>query len=146
MVLAQPAFRLVLVCVMFSVVGVGCESRQPSGEAKKEAPPPEPAKIEAPTTGAETALLAPTAAQGREENDEGVSHYEQGHWDVAEQHFRKALEVDPSLAEAHFNLALALDKQGKHEEATSSFKKAAELAPNNTNITASPILRKHTGT
>lgn len=47
-------------------------------------------------------------------------------------------------AEAHFNLALTLDKMGEHEEAAASFRKAAGLAPKNPKITDSPILKEHT--
>ena len=54
--------------------------------------------------------------------------------------------LDGKLAEAHYNLALSLDKLGKHEEATTHFKKAAELAPKNPKIVDSPILKKHIGT
>lgn len=95
--------------------------------------------------GAETALMAPASSAGRADNDEGVGHYRQGHWDVAEGHFRKALKADAKLAEAHFNLGLSLDKMGKHEDATAAFKKAAELAPTRVAIKDSPILKKHLG-
>lgn len=88
-------------------------------------------------------LVAPATSLGRSVNDEGVSHGQQGHWDVAEKSFRKAIETDDNLAEAQFNLGIALDKQGKHEEAAKSFKKAAELAPTNKLITESEILKKH---
>src|SRR5437879_3608567 len=40
-------------------------------------------------------------------------------------------------------LGLTLDKMGKHEEATTEFKKAAELAPTNPAIKDSAILKKH---
>jgi len=95
--------------------------------------------------GAETAIMSPASSAGRADNDDGVGHYRQGHWDVAEGHFRKALKADANLAEAHFNLALALDKMGKHDEATASFKKALELAPAKVAIKDSPILKKHVG-
>lgn len=95
--------------------------------------------------GSETAVMSPASSAGRADNDEGVGHYRQGHWDVAETHFRKALKTDANLAEAHFNLGLALDKMGKHDEATASFKKALELAPNKIAIKDSPILKKHVG-
>jgi Flp pilus assembly protein TadD len=39
-----------------------------------------------------------------------------------------------------------LDKMGKHEDATASFKKALELAPNDPSIKDSEILKKHVGT
>jgi Flp pilus assembly protein TadD len=90
------------------------------------------------------ALMSPASSAGRADNDEGVGHYKQGHWDVSEGHFRKAVKADPNLAEAHYNLGLALDKMGKHDEATAEFKKAAELAPGNPAIKDSAILKKHT--
>ena len=95
------------------------------------------------TATADSALMSPASSAGRMDNDEGVGHYKQGHWDVSEGHFRKALKADPNLAEAHYNLGLALDKMGKHEEATTEFKKAAELAPTNPAIKDSAILKKH---
>ena len=94
-----------------------------------------------PTAG--SALMSPASSAGRMHNDEGVGHYKQGHWDVSEGHFRKAIKADPNLAEAHYNLALTLDKMGKHKEATTEFKKAAELAPTTPAIKDSAILKKH---
>lgn len=131
-----------------------CEERQPPGDAKKEAPAvatnPESAAGETkpamPDPMADVVLSAPASSLGRASNDEGVDHARQGHWDVAEGHFRKALEDDPKLAEAQFNLGLALDRLGKHEDATAAFKKAVELAPGNSRIKDSPILKKHMST
>lgn len=95
------------------------------------------------TPTADSALMASPSSPARADNDEGVGHYKQGHWDIAEGHFRKAVKVDPNLAEAHYNLGLTLDKMGKHDEATAEFKKAAELAPGNPAIKDSAILKKH---
>ncbi len=129
----------------------GCEERQPPMESKQEAPAPKveaaqtaQPKMEMATTEIVAALTAPEGSPGRAENKEGVTHAQQAHWDVAEGHFRKALAADPKLAEAQFNLGLALSKQGKHDEATAAFKKAAEMAPDNAMITESPILKEHT--
>lgn len=108
----------------------GCDYGKPGGEAPKAG---------------DSVLMAPASSTGRMDNDEGVGHYKQGHWDVAEGHFRKAIKADPNLAEARYNLGLTLDKMGKHDEATASFKKAAELAPTNPAIKDSEILKKHTG-
>lgn len=122
---------LLIVMVLSLALVVACDSGKPTGEAKKE--------------GATTALSAPAGSAGRMENDEGIGHYQQSHWDVAESHFRKAVQTDPNLAEAHFNLALALDKMGKHEDAKAEFKKAADLASNKPEIKDSPILKQHLG-
>jgi Flp pilus assembly protein TadD len=128
---------------------VGCEQRQPALDAKKEAPPVSnesesvAAEASPAPAGADAVLAAPVSSPGRVAIDEGINHARQDHWDVAEGHFRKAVEADPNLAEAQFNLGLALDKLGKHDEAAIAFKKAAELAPGDSRITDSPVLKRH---
>jgi Flp pilus assembly protein TadD len=132
----------------------GCEQPQPGADVKKE-PPAASATLESATGEAtrdmsvamtNTVLTAPVASPGRIANDEGVSHARDGHWDIAEGHFQKALEADPKLAEAQFNLGLALNSLGKHDEAKAAFMKAAEMAPNDIRITESEILKKNTST
>jgi tetratricopeptide (TPR) repeat protein len=61
------------------------------------------------------------------------------------EHYRKAVKADPNSAVVHYNVALTLDKMGKHEDATASFKKALELAPDDPSIKDSEILKKHVG-
>ena len=119
---------LILACL---IAVVACDSGKPAGTTT--------------SGGADTALMSPASSPGRADNDEGVGHYKQGHWDVATDWFKKAVKADPNLAEAHYNLALSLDKMGKHEDATAAFKKAAELAPANPTIKDSTILKKHLG-
>jgi len=92
------------------------------------------------------ALMSPSEASNKDaanKNDEGVSHLKQEHWDVSAGHFREAIAADPNLAEAHFNLALALDEMGDHPAATEQFKTAKDLAPGNAKIVENEVLKKH---
>lgn len=77
-------------------------------------------------------------------NAEGIAQCELQRWSVAREHFASAIEADPKLPEVHFNLALVLHKLAVHAEATTHFKKAAELAPTNRVITQSRVYRDHT--
>ena len=92
---------------------------------------------------AEKALAAPSGSAGAAKNAEGISHYDQGHWDVAEKYFREAVKADPKLAEAHYNLALSLHNQDNHKEANKHFGHALKLAPKNPAIADSGILKGH---
>lgn len=90
-------------------------------------------------------LEAPDGAAGHGHNDEGIEHYNKGHWDKAETHFNEAIKENGKLAEAHYNLALSLDKQSRHREATKHFRCAQDLGKDNPAITGSKILKKHLG-
>jgi Flp pilus assembly protein TadD len=63
----------------------------------------------------------------------------------AEQAFREAIVVDPTFAEAHYNLALTLDRTGHKEEARKHYIEAANLAPGHKVIWDSPPLRQDAG-
>lgn len=63
----------------------------------------------------------------------------------AEQAFRQAIVVDAGLPEAHYNLALALERTGRKDEAKKHYIEAANLAPGNKVIWDSPPLRQQTG-
>ena len=77
-------------------------------------------------------------------NSNGIAHYEMGHWSIAKDYFTSAIEADPNLAEAHFNLGLTLNKLDLQSEATAHFTKAAELAPANSAIVQSSAYRSRT--
>jgi Tfp pilus assembly protein PilF len=62
---------------------------------------------------------------------------------VAKTHFTEAEKADPQSAEAHYDLALALDKSGDHGGATGHFKRAHALGKSNMEIQHSEILIKH---
>jgi Flp pilus assembly protein TadD len=91
------------------------------------------------------ALKAAGESAGAGHNAEGIKHYKAEHWKVAAEHFQEAITADAKLAEAHYNLALCLDKMGNHKEATQSFKKSLDLAPDNPAIADSGILKAHLG-
>lgn len=89
------------------------------------------------------ATTAGTDPEAAKHNAEGIDHYNQGHWGIAKTHFEAAIKADPKAAEAHYNMALTLDKLGSHAEATDHFKNAAELAPGNSEITGSLAYKNH---
>jgi len=89
------------------------------------------------------ALKAAEGSKAESAITEGIAHYNKSHWDVAEQQFREAVKADPQSAEAHYDLALALDKVGNHTAAIEHFKKAQELGKDNPDIQHSDILHGH---
>ena len=89
------------------------------------------------------ALPAPSGSKAESSIKEGIMHYDKGHWDVAKKHFEQAVHADEQSAEAHYNLALALDKAGDHQGAIQHFKAAQEYGKDNPQITNSGILQAH---
>ena len=139
------------VLFIVSLIFSGCDSGQ-YGESTPTEPKSDSALMlttETPAAGepstVEGALLATAGSAGAQENDEGVTHFQQEHWDVAREHFMKALAINPDLPEGQYNLALALDKLGNHGEATNHFKTALNLAPEDPRIKDSGILKAHVG-
>lgn len=129
----------------------GCDSGQygestptePKSESALSLTTDPPAMEEPSTMGG--ALMATAGSAGAQENNEGVSHFQQEHWDVAQEHFTKALAINPNLPEGQYNLALTLDKLGNHGDATNHFKTALNLAPEDPRIKDSEILKSHVG-
>jgi len=89
------------------------------------------------------ALKVAMGSPAESHNNEGIEHYIQGHYDVALKHFKGAVEADPKSAEAHYNVALALDKTGDHKGATAHFKKAYDMGKGNPEIQNSAVLKAH---
>ena len=123
---------LIFALVLVSLNLAACDSASTGGGTKRAG------------TSGDSPLVAPASSPARMDNDEGVGHYQQGHWDVALEHFRKAVRADPNSAIAYYNLGLTQDKMGKHDEATALFQLAVVLAPNDPLITGSEIVKKHT--
>jgi len=69
------------------------------------------------------------AEEARECNARGLALYHQGAYEAAETAFRRAVELEPGLAEAYNNLGLTLGRTNRPEEATAAFEKALEIRP-----------------
>ena len=52
---------------------------------------------------------------------------EPGRPDMALEHFKKAVEIEPMYADAHFHMGTALAESRRWDEAVTSYKKALEL-------------------
>ncbi len=74
---------------------------------------------------------------------EGNRLFREGRWEAARQQFQAAVQSQPDLAEAHYNLALAMDHMGDRAGAKPHYIKAANLAPGNKVIWNSPPLRRY---
>ena len=97
------------------------------------------------TTTGPLATLPMVSPEASEHNLAGIKEYDNGNWESAKSQFEAALQADPNLSEAHFNLALTLHKLGDHEKATEHFRMAGELEPQNREIVESTIYRNHLG-
>ena len=89
------------------------------------------------------ALPAESNPEANTHNEEGISHYKEGHYDIALKHFKEAGKIQSEPGEIHFNEALALDKLGDHKAATEHFKVAQQNANGNKLILESKILLAH---
>jgi tetratricopeptide (TPR) repeat protein len=63
-------------------------------------------------------------------------------WSGASQAYQAAAAAQPDLAEAHYNLAVCLDRMGDKAQAKKHYVTAANLAPGNKVIWDSPPLRE----
>ena len=103
------------------------------------------ASVSSMTFAADPALKFPSgaSADANKHNEEGISHYNQGHFDVALKHFQMASKIDPSVGESHYNEALSLDALDRHGDATNHFYAARKHANGNAAILKSGILNAH---
>ena len=75
--------------------------------------------------------------------EEGNRLFTAHQWEAAKKEYEAAIKIQPSLAEAHYNLALALGQLGSPKEARHHFMEAANLAPGHKVIWDSPPLRPY---
>jgi Tfp pilus assembly protein PilF len=115
-------FLLMVLCCL----AAGCSSQ--SGKAGGVLPP--------------SSGTHPAAAT---EIEKGNALFASRNFAAAEQAFRQALAADSMSAEAHYNLALTLDRAGQQAEAKKHYIEAANLAPGNKVIWDSPPLHDRSG-
>lgn len=124
--------------VLITVTLIGCgerkSSKSPEGVSLKDLP-----KSSLP----DMPLRLPDGSnqQITSHNDEGISHYREGHYKVALKHFRDAEQVDPEQGEVQYNIALALKNMGDHGSALQHFQKAKQHANGNAKILASQLFK-----
>jgi len=118
--------KIYLVLILFLIIA-GCASHnQHHHEEQPTLRPPENAD-----SVAAQALL------------EGNRFFSDHQWTAAIKKYKKAIQTQPSLAEAHYNLAVTLDQQGRFSESRLHYRKAADLAPGNKVIWNSPPFRQY---
>lgn len=81
-------------------------------------------------------------------NSHAIKKYQQGLFDRAAEHFKKALILaqqlrDPSQGILYFNLSLSLHKLENHEEAAKQFNSARRFARGNSKILESELLKMY---
>jgi Flp pilus assembly protein TadD len=75
--------------------------------------------------------------------EEGNRLFAAREWALATVQYAMAIKAQPSLAEAHYNLAAALEMLGDDAGARRHYIEAANLAPGHKVIWDSPPLRQH---
>ena len=73
----------------------------------------------------------------------GNQAFAAGQWAMAKQHYETAIGVQKTLAEAHYNLALTLDRLGQRKQAEAHYTEAANFAPGHQVIWNSRIYRRY---
>ncbi len=93
-------------------------------------------------------LRAPagTSAVVSQQLDHANQLFAQQDWNGAREAYLATIKADPGLAEAHYNLALTLERLGDKAGARKQYVEAANLAPGNKVIWDAPPLRKHEAT
>lgn len=119
--------KVSLIVLLLALVLGGC-----AGAGKPKA---EPERTLRPPAG--TSSVAVT------DMEEGNRLFAAHQWESAKVQYESAIKVQPSLAEAHYNLALALEMLNDKAGAKAHYIEAANLAPGHKVIWDAPPFRKH---
>jgi Tfp pilus assembly protein PilF len=78
-----------------------------------------------------SSALADNRSAAKEQVDFGIKVAQNGLWREAQYRWERAVELDPTYAEAWNNLAVAYEHSGKFDDARKSYEKAIKLDPKN---------------
>ena len=81
-----------------------------------------------------SAARADVRGDAKEQVAFGISVAQRGLWREAIYRWEKAIEIDPTYAAAHNDLAIAYEHEGQLDKARKAYEKALELEPNNVQI------------
>jgi Flp pilus assembly protein TadD len=78
-----------------------------------------------------TAASASARSDAKEQVEFGIKVAQTGLWREAQYRWERAVELDPTYAEAWNNLAIAYEHSGKFDEARKAYETAVKLDPKN---------------
>src|SRR6266550_5545804 len=79
-------------------------------------------------------LFADARSDAKEQVAFGINVAQRGLWSEAIYRWEKAVEIDPTYAAAHNDLAIAYEHEGQLDKARRAYEKALDLEPNNVQI------------
>ena len=79
-------------------------------------------------------LAADVRTDAKKQIEFGISVAQRGLWREAIYRWEKAIEIDPTYAAAHNDLAIAYEHEGQLDKARKAYEKALGLEPDNVQI------------
>lgn len=86
------------------------------------------------TAAAAAPLAADARGDARKQVEFGISVAQKGLWREAIYRWERAVEIDPTYAAAHNDLAIGYEHEGELDKARASYEKAMQLDPTNASI------------
>ena len=80
------------------------------------------------------AAFADARGDAQKQVEFGIAVAQRGLWREAIYRWERAVDIDPTYAEAHNNLAIGYEHEGEFDKARQSYEKAMKLAPENLQI------------
>jgi Tfp pilus assembly protein PilF len=77
------------------------------------------------------AAFADARSEAKSQVEFGIAVSQRGLWKEALYRWERAVQIDPTYAAAHNNLAIAYEHEGQFEKARKAYERALELDPGN---------------